>query len=351
MARLVCSVFFVCLPLLFAQAQGGKRLPANLTSTRSVVIISVPSGNHQGQEIRGDWKNIAEKAHAAFRKIGIDGIYYMSEQDFFGGPEVSQKLLALFESRQVQNLIFITESGAMYQEVYEIKIVPFTGSMVSKVLPGYQVSGPDFDSQLLSLGRTVLREQLERTNFLIADTPEYIQELKLYTGTRFENYPGRLKGLKLAVVKFPEIPVSKEWDDQTKSAVEIENQKVKIQNQQLEIFFSKYPYPYELVNYTGDGDLYKSGFQYALLPMCSTGKTIRQTLNYKFKAGETNYITAVSAESGLKMETISSNSEVCKYYIKQTIAGDVHVGSRWDADTDWASALENFLQNLTSELK
>ncbi len=351
MARLVCSVFCVCLSLLFAQAQGLKRLPANLTSSRSVVIISVPTSGYQGQEIRGNWRKVVEKAHGAFRKIGIDGIYYLPEADFFGGPEVTQKLLALFASRQVQNLIFITESGGQYQEVYEIKIIPFTGSHVSKVQPGYQISGPDFDNQLLSLGRTVLREQLERTNFLIPDDPEYIQELKLYTGTRFENYPGRLKGLKLAVVKFPEIPVQKEWDDQTKSAVDTENQQIKDQNLKLERFFSTYPYPYELVNYTGDGDLYKLGFQYALIPICSTGKNIRQTLNYKLKASETNYITAVSAETGLKMETISSNSEVCKYYIKQTIAGDIHVGSRWDADTDWATALDNFIQNLTSELK
>jgi hypothetical protein len=37
--------------------------------------------------------------------------------------------------------------------------------------------------------------------------------------------------------------------------------------------------------------------------------------------------------------------------VKQTILMDLHVGKKWDADVTWQLALENFLANLSYDLK
>lgn len=326
-------------------------LPKNLTSTRSIVLVSVPNSTLSSKPIRGDWKKVALQTHKGFRKIGIDGIYYLGEEDFHSGAEITATITSLLSARRVQNVLYVTETGVGYDKTYTLKICTFDPNFFYKNAPGYEITAPSLDELLIRLGRLVLREQLERTNFLIADQPEFLEDFPFFNGSRYENYPSRLKSVKLAVVRFSPIAANPDWDELTRNEIAEHNLLIEEKNQRLAEIMKTYPYPHELVDYASIENLNRAGYQYVLFPLQNSGRNIRQLLDYKLKAGETNYVSAVSTSSGVQLETYPSASILVKYYLRQTMVGDIHVGSRWDAAPSWEEALRNFIQNLSSELR
>lgn len=329
------------------------QLPEGLSSERSVVIISVPSQADGAFSIRGDWKKLAMTCHKFFRKIGVDPIAYIHQADLNAGPEVNAAYLRLFAARRVENLILIRQEGDFPDQVYTMTITGFAGdTFVKNGQPGWQESHPEVERIMVWAGRQVLRQQLKRSNLLIPEYPEYLQDLAIFEGTRLESYPSRLQSLKLAVVAFQSVPLDNTLDAEAAEKIAAYNRSVDEKNETLRQIMSSYPFKYDLVTQTSEDELYKAGYQYALMPLSSTGGGIKQILNYATAPSETHYITnSFDAEGKVVLKRIPVNANVTKYYVKQTIVHDIHPGKVWDADVSWELALQNFIFNLNRAFK
>ncbi|WP_221409583.1 hypothetical protein [Marinoscillum furvescens] len=330
------------------------QLPENLTSERSIVIVSVPSVKQGRFEMRGDWKKLARTAHKTLRKIGVDPIAYLYKDDVNAGPEVQDAYKRLFDQRMVQNLIYLKQEGDEYTGTYHLTVTPFDKEeYVKNGQQGWKESDQSLSTVMLRLGRQVLRQEIERSNFIIPEGPEFLGDLVAFSGTRLQNYPTRIQSLTLAVVPFEKIPVRDDVDPELNADINAYNQEVERKNARLEEILTKhYPYKWELVEETDSDALYEQGYQYALLRLSSTGRSVKNILNYPTSAAETHYMThTYNLEHESDLVQIPVNASVTKYYIKQTALKDLHVGKVWDADATWEQALQNFLFNLWQELE
>ncbi|MEO9475352.1 MAG: hypothetical protein ABJG41_07445 [Cyclobacteriaceae bacterium] len=338
--------FLLILFCICSGLQAVAQVPDNLTSTRCAVVVSIPEMYQNGYSVRGDWKKFALDAHKSFKKIGVDGIIYIYEDDLKAGPEVTKAYKDLLEKRDISNILSLSHSGDESNPMFEIGIYPIKEKLDLNN-PYYSISSASLRELMLILGRQVLRQEIPRTNFLIPDQPEFLDDLNLYTGTRYVNVPSRLKSLGIAVIKFDSVKINDGLSERDIEKLRQKNAEVAAANRQLDSIMQQYPFQYELVNFTSIEDLYKTGYQYALMPLISSGRTIKQMLNYPTAPSETVYISEIS-KKGEKpvLKRIPANGNMAKFYIKQTIVMDVHVGSRWDADATWQKALVNFIENI-----
>lgn len=331
------------------------QVPENLTSQRSLIIISVPEVEVGEFRLRGDWKTLALKSHTFFRQIGVDPIGYVYIDDLNAGPEVKNSFLSLIQSRKVKNIISVTQTGSLPNEEFSILITPFSNNEENYISSGQQAwkeTHQELERVMVRLGRQILRQQIERSNFLIPEGPEYLSDLAVFNGTRYENYPSRLQSLKLAVVAFQKLEPTQDMEEDVLDQLNYYNNKVDQKNALLLEIMKNYPFKYDLVEVSDADALYKAGYQYALMPLQSTGSAIKRILNYPITPNETHQMsTAYKVNDEVSLKKIPSKANVIKYYIKQTIVKDVHVGDVWDADGSWDQALNNFVFNLRKAFK
>lgn len=325
-------------------------LPEDLTSQRSLVIISIPVKDESGYKVRGNWQELAVKSHKFLRQIGVDPIGYVYLDDLNAGPEVKNSFLNVMRTRKVSNLVLISKTGQLPNEEFSIMVTPFSeaekGYLASGQNAWYQSHG-ELERVMIRLGRQVLRQEIERSNFLIPEYPEYLNDFAVVDGTRYENFPSRIQNYKLAVVAFQKLVPSGTMSEDAKAQVEYYNNKIDQKNALLVELMKNYPFQYELVNDSDNQQLYKDGFQYVMIPLQSTGKSIKRILNYPNSASETHQISTTYNYNGeLEMKKIPADANLTKYYIKQTVVNDIHVGDVWDADTSWDTALNNFILNI-----
>ena len=327
-----------------------EELPEDLTSQRSLVIISIPVQEKGGFKVRGDWQKLAVKSHKFLRQIGVDPIGYVYLDDLNAGPEVKSSFLNLMRTRKVTNLVLVSQTGELPNEEFSIMVTPF-----SEAEKGYLASGqnawyqknPELERVMINLGRQVLRQEMERSNFLIPEVPEYLNDFAVVDGTRYENFPSRIQNYKIAVVSFQKLTPSGNMSADASAQIEYYNKKVDQKNALLVELLKKYPFQYELVNTSDNDKLYKDGFQYVLIPLQCTGRSIKSILKYPVIASETHQMSTVykvTGESELRKMPVDAN--LTKYYIKQTVVNDIHVGEVWDADVSWDLALNNFILNI-----
>ena len=326
-------------------------VPESLTSERSAIVLQMPYVEKGGFETRGDWKKVAKEAHSSFRKIGVDAIIYLYKDDLTASPEITKAYTEMLQQRQIKHLVVLATEGKDYDVSYRLSIYLIKdGLNLNK--PFYEISNSSLRELMLVLGRQVLRQNIERSNFLIPEQPEFLDDLPLYGGTRYENVPTRLQSMKLAVAKFDTLAIPKGATEMETAEIKRQNAITAQKNAQLANLMKQYPYKYELVDYTSADDLYKRGFQYVLMPLISSGRTIKQMLNYKTNPSETVYISEVRREGEkAELKKLPADANMTKYYVKQTILLDMHVGKVWDADTTWQQALTNFITNLKFDLK
>ena len=114
-----------------------------------------------------------------------------------------------------------------------------------------------------------------------------------------------------------------------------------------------YPFEYELVDYSeGEQHLYRREFSYILMFLHSTGRNIRELLNYEIDYTETDYITLKTITEELTtLEQIQVDALVFKFYIKQLVNKEIYLGTEWDADLTWEGALLNHISNFKQALE
>jgi len=333
--------------------------PDNLLSSRSIVFVDFPD-TRKNVTIRGDWKAFAQKFHQEFKRIGIDAVAYYHLSDFYAGIDATAGFVKLAQNRKIENLIFLRQSQTPLGVEIEI-IITSNEAVEGLLLPNqkaYRLSGTELSSLGLRLGRDIYQAKLPNRNFLIPDEPEFFTDTDVVKGRRYESFTSDLRIGKLAVPLFAKYSFPAGLDSSKVTADKFEiirehDRRIDHLNETLKGIMVNYPFEYELVDYSlGEVHLYRVEFSHVLMLLHSTGRNIRELLNYEIDYSETDYITLKSITKEHKtLEQIPVAAPVFKFYTKHLVNKEIYLGTEWDADLSWEGALRNHLNNFKRALE
>ncbi|MEO9482901.1 MAG: hypothetical protein ABJG47_05620 [Ekhidna sp.] len=322
-------------------------VPANLNSERSAVIFSVPEKEADFIEV-GDHEKLLTQVHKAFVTMGIDALFYLNEQNFTASNNSRFSYSALFNKRKIKTIIFLTQTAGGFK----ILMAPFDGTsrLMSDGADVFYMESDQLYSLLLNVGREIRRADQELYNFLIPEKPNYLHGLSIVENTLLKNYPGILRRSKLAVERFAPLDSTNISDPSVLSRIKKYNLEVADKNKELAQIMSLYPYEYILVDKMPDDELKRNRYQFILRSVKSSAGIVKQMLDYEVMASETGFVSVIPVmPDQTRVKTIPRNAIVHKFYIRQNISKNVHVGE-WDADVSWQEALKNMIGNLSQEL-
>jgi hypothetical protein len=326
---LLMSMVFVVsaqTPMLFGLENNLSEVSEDLTASRTMVIV-----NTKRRSI--EWKDMSESLHNSFKVMGIDPVFYAHYYDVNGSPDIREGYLKFAKSRDVRFELMVVEKNEGFQMVIQSLNETDEGTWFAQ--------SESLNDLLLELARSLKRTDQKQQNFLVPSKPEYIEHLPLYIGNRQLNYPDRLKRLKLAVMKMPYADTSAGFE-----LAKAYNKEVDNQNILLDSAFSRYPYKVEVIPYQDEKGLSRKGYQYVLRYIHSSPEAIRSALGYPDE-GLTEFMSQVVTPSGDRtLINYSSDKRIYKWYVKQTVVGDVHVGRYWDAHEDFESSLRSFVSHM-----
>ena len=203
---------------------------------------------------------------------------------------------------------------------------------------------------MVNVGKEIRRADQVKQNFLIPDKPNVLEGLSTVENTLLKNYPGILRRSKLAVERFSMLDTTNISDQQVLANIRSYNQAVKAKNIELDTIMKSYPYEYELIDALSDDELKRRRYQFVLRSISASASTVKQMLDYDIPANVTDFVSVIPVmPDQTRVKTLPRDAFVYKFYIRQNISKNVHVGE-WDADVTWQSALNNMIGNLTQEL-
>lgn len=322
-------------------------VPKELSSQRSAVIFSVPNKVGDFTEI-GDYEKILNQVHKAFVTMGIDAIFYLNDINLTASHSAKLSYVELFNKRRVKNIIFITKT----ESAFEIIMSSFDGTdrFIKPESNVFHLRENDLYTLLLNTGKEIRRADQELYNFLIPEKPNYLTGVSIVENTLLKNYPGILRRSKLAVERFKKLDSLNIKSDEVLNNVRAYNTEVDKKNAELARLMESYPYEYELIDPMSDDELKRNRYQFLLRSLNSSVKVAKQMLDYEVLPSETSFASVIPIMPDLtRVKTIPKDALVYKFYIRQNISLNVHVGV-WDADVTWQEALTNMIGNLTQEL-
>ncbi|WP_436514476.1 hypothetical protein [Ekhidna sp. To15] len=322
-------------------------VPSNLNSERTAVIFSVPNKEGGFSEV-GEYESLLSQVHKAFVTMGIDAIFYLNELNFTASNGARNSYTELFNSRQIKNVIFLTQHAGGYEFI----LAPFDGTrrLIKDGSDVFYLENHELYSLLLNVGKEVRRADQELYNFLIPEKPNYLQGLSIVEKSLLKNYPGILRRSKLAVERFATLDTTGISNNDVLKNIGRYNREVVQKNNELEKILEKYPYEYELVDPMTDDEMKRKRYQFILRSVSSSADIVKQMLDYEVSPNETGFVSVIPImPDQTRVKTIPRKAIVHKFYIRQNISKNVHVGE-WDADVTWQEALNNMIGNLTQEL-
>lgn len=297
------------------------QIPESLVKERSLVIVNTASVKSGQYTVRADWKEMADEVQSNLGKIGVDAVAYLHADDWDASPGSQDVYRLFFATRGIKNLIRIDETGTIVNlAVYDFQ----------KLEKKWDTNAGSLRQAIYRLGKQIKTIGFEIENFLPAAKAEIFTDVPFSKWTASNNFPDRIKRMKIGVAR------------RTSGA----------ENEEMIEILSDYPFQFDLIDYVDDEDAFRQGYQYVLLHMTTTGESIQKLLNYNSPITQTDLISTTKGDStNTKLKTIPINANVTKFYFRQTVNHEVFVGRSWDADTDWYSALENFILNLRIAFK
>jgi len=171
----------------------------------------------------------------------------------------------------------------------------------------------------------------KKSNYLVNEFPEMDIVVDPIRGRRQEFYAIDLKVDNLAVIKFGNEEMDK----------------------QLEQFFvDNYSLRYKMVDAGSDEtELRRKGFHYVLHYVHTRGQAAKEVLGYDMSKGEKNYASITYPNGQLQLKIIPREEIIYKFYFRHIDNGNVFLGTKWDADTNWLDALRNHVLGFKQEAK
>jgi len=269
-----------------------------------------------------------DETQRAFQAIGVDAVAYYPADWVLANQDVARAFASGWVARGVSFLIVLEKSDNKYQFYF----MPFNGkpSLVEKNQAAWRVEHAVLNELLLSVYRDSWARQKKENN-LINFRPEMGAIPDVMEGRRLEIYALDLK------VDYLAVPLT---NDST-------------YNQHLREFFGQhYPFRHQFVRLPdNERDLRRQGFHFVLKVAHARGSALRQVFQYATSDRETSYASTVFPNGLSLVKTIPADRPVFKFYIKQIESGNIYLGTRWDADEDFNSALRNHIKAIKAELK
>lgn len=330
----------------FRDIQKSLNIPRTINSERSVVIVHVQDQINGVTKV-GNWQKPSEEAHRAFITMGVDVVTYINHYDLVASSNSKTAYSELFNRRNIKNILFLIQK----ENSYELIVAPYNGkpSFIDNGIEVFASESNQLYDVLLQTGREIKRRDYEKENFLIPAKPNFGTGISILEKSLLKNYPGILRRTKLSVERFAKLEVPKNASDETTKKIEEYNQKIDEKNIELDTLMKGYPYEYELIEPMSDEDLLRSRRQFVLRCISGQAKTLRLMLDYSVDPGETDFVSIIPImPDQTKAKPIDKSAIVHKFYIRQNISKNIHVGE-WDADNTWQAALRNMIGNLIQE--
>jgi hypothetical protein len=299
------------------QLQLDAGLPEKLLSTRTAGFYHYSISDKELKEVQ-----------LAFQKAGIDVIIYFELDKPFASKDVSKAFGDYLTKREITNLIFI-EKG---DEGYRITITPFSGKedIMSPGQRAWSTSNRLLTEALKTLGRTASSAQ-KKENLLINDAPETDAVINPILGKRNEFYASDLTVDLLAVPKTGDDAIDHDLE---------------------EIFKNNYPLKFKMTDPgVAEKELRRQGHLYVMCFVYSRGSVARELLGYDMSKSESAFLSITYADGQQQLKNISGNTPVFKFYFRHIDSGNVFLGTKWDADTNWQQALLNHIMGMKAELR
>jgi len=291
-------------------------VPADLLAKRTCVFYSSDMKIDQ-----------LEKIQKSFQNSGIDAVAYFKTELVFAGREVTQKITEFLNKREIAFIALISRDN----KGFSFLITPFNGNptFVDEGQKAWAVNFPDLSEALQIIYRTAINNQPNK-NLLINSYPETNFPISVIDGRRSDFFAIDLKVDHLAVPWF---------------------QNAESDSLLVKLFKDYYPFTYAMTEPGQDKkELRSKGFHYELCLVHTEGAIAREILGYP-ASGE-SAITSVTYPNGdVRLKTIPSETPVYKFYFKHLESGNVFLGTKWDADVTWDSALRNHIKGFRAELK
>ena len=313
-------------------------LNPDLTQERSMVLISTKT---KGDE----WKEYASYLHKSFRLMGIDAVTYTHYIDYTSSPSIQRSYRQYANGRKIAFIILLHQDS----NGFELAVLDRRTKPIGQKC--WYAKGSQLSEVVVALAIALKRTDHVNQNFLISQEPEYSSILPVFTGNQLLNYPDRIKRLRLAYMEIPEITVQDTISDQQIIRnIEMYNQQVRETNEKVRNEFANYPYKIEFFPLQDESELYRQGFQYVLYFARSSSASLRETLGFR-EEEKLEYVSQVFTGDQRAIKSFEADMPVYKWYIKQIVVSDIHVGRYWDADLDLIASLQTFQKNLLQALE
>jgi hypothetical protein len=322
-----CRPFFsVLLLLLTGYAAAQPTMPAftpsphppeKLLISRSVALFDYRLSQAELDEFQ-----------RGFQRIGIDAIAYFPLDAALAGKDISKAYAAYFTERQIAYLVFLEKVPTGYR--FTAAAYSQTDNLVDLRQPAWQVSGGRVNELLTTVLQDSWRSQ-KKSNYLVNEFPEMDIAIDPIRGRRQEFYAIDLKVDNLAVPRFGNEAMDKE----------------------LEKFFTEnYPLKFTLVDAgSNEQELRRKGFSYILCFVHTRGQAAKEVLGYDMSKNEKTYASVAYPNDQLQLKILPREEVVYKFYFRHIDNGNVFLGTKWDADTNWLDALRNHVLAFKQEAR
>lgn len=306
---------FLSEELLLARLKPGP-IPEEIMSKRTVVL-------HTGSISNKDVATI----HEGMVRAGIDAVAYFATDQILAGGDAEKAYNKYFNRREISCIVFIQKRASgftAYLTLYNGK-----PDFVDAGQPGWSTSA----STLSQLTNDIYRSALsayQKKNLLINEVAETDLPVKIIEGSRSETFAYDLKIDNLAIPKFSDTVATRELSE----------------------IFKSYPLRYQLTdNSVAEKELRNKGFLYVLCAVHARGGIAKELLGYAVTQSESAFVSVTYPATEVQLKNIPADTEVYKFYVRHIDSGNVFLGTKWDADTTWQQALQNFIKGMKAEMK
>ena len=335
---------------------GANSIPDDLLLSKTIIVISINDGENK---TRGDWKSLAEEAHYYIRKLGIDAVLYFYIDDIIAGYDIQRAITEQINKREIKNIFLLSKDKVKGKDQFLGVLTSYNNSpnFISNNQAAWKSQTSDLEILFRNLARALDNENLTFENLLIMDSPEFFRGVNIIKGRRSETFNTDLRIDRLAVPKFLDLPLiensTTESTSEMVALINEENSKNLIRNSQLEQLMADYPYKFEIVPYDYDEKkLLPKGFQFVLMRINTSGKSVRKLLEYKM-SNDINAQKTTRKDDQVDATLTSSplDAIVYKYYVKHINSGDIYLGEQWDGDDNWQDAFNHHITAIIRKLE
>lgn len=307
------------------KAQGS--LPDSFFNGKSVVLVSVDPSARPVLS----WQQFADSLHNSLLEAGADPVAYYELEQIALSEERQAMYATAFDQRLVKNIILLTRK----KENMSMNVGAFSGDgkiILSTSLYGVQGNSlEELKSSIASIG-----DVRPSMNLLVIDVPEFgkVQGDEESASLKFiPEYPLNLEVFKMGI-PIEGSSASKgllsyfRYDLYGKSEASILAEQTNQKTELEEILERTYPHEYVwLAEAKAPEELIQERIQFLLM---------------KVEGREADMMKSM----GLDPKPEAQDRIVVKYYIKLLVRDELYIGTEWDADPNWRTALDNFLNNL-----